>query len=143
MKAPEMTDSNFRANHLPYSSVDLDLLKGHAERWAQHGHKSSLSLETASQGFITITAKNWLDEFSAPFIRFEIHKIRGKKLLFWQTRIWAVQVLTAQNGSGVFPVVHGCIPQMQIFVHILDDILSRRWGGFAGQEPKPLVAFYG
>ena len=125
--------------HLPFSGSDLKLLRGYAELYQTRGINNILDAKTATKGYITITAKNWLPDFDAPFISFEIHKMRGKKVLFCrQTHYWLARVITSQNRNGAFAVDHGYIPRMLVYAGILNEVLSHRWDGFGGTPPKEL-----
>ncbi len=98
----------FRANHLPWDDSDFYGLKLVLEDWAKKGFEGELNTTAAMAGYVTVTTKEWTGNRTA-FVMFELHKLKGKKRMFWQGTHWASRMFTCQSRDGAFPAMFGCI----------------------------------
>lgn len=104
----ETTNEAFCLNHLPWTDTDFYGMKLVLDDWARKGFTGELDRTSADFGFVTlITSDLAPDEGSYDMIEF--HKLKGKKVLFWQTTRWVARFFSCQSMSGAFPCMRGCI----------------------------------
>jgi hypothetical protein len=115
--------SAFHANHLPFTAKDFRILKLVVENWVTHGFTGNLNTESAGRGYITFITPIKLRETRAHF-GFEIHKLRGRKFLFWQTKKWVAQLFTCQSEDGAFSEINRCVGLRYGLMSTLNAVIS-------------------
>lgn len=98
----------FRNQHRPWSDVDFYGMKLILDDWSKKGFVGELDRSSSESGYVTLTTRNW-EASDGTYVMIELHKLKGKKVLLWQTTKWAARFFTCQSMHGAFPVMRGCI----------------------------------
>lgn len=139
--SPGQNTREFQNNHLPFNDSDFHALKLVLEDWTKRGFNGELNLDGAEAGYVCITTENWVSS-QDPFVHFEVHKLKGKKRLFWQGRNWVARMFTCESRSGAFPKMHGCIGDEPTLIYTLNAVPKRGWTGFEYGSVFNLEDFY-
>ena len=131
----------FEINHLAYDETDFHGMKLVLEDWAKRGFTGDLNLDAAGRGYVTITTENWVPHHDDPFVSFELHKLKGKKRLFWQGKNWVARIFTCQNLSGAFATMHGCLSASTL-IFTMNEVPNRGWNGRWFGRSERLEDFY-
>ena len=105
---PGEDTASFRASHQPWNETDMYGLKLVLDDWSKKGFIGELNNNGASAGYVSITTRDWTSD-DGRYAMMELHKLKGKKVLLWQTTQWAVRFFSCQSLHGAFPEMHGCI----------------------------------
>lgn len=140
MSPGENTEA-FQINHLPFDDADFYSMKLVLEDWVKRGFDGDLDLDGAKRGYVLVTTENWVPG-QGPFVYFEIHKLKGKKRLFWQGRNWVARIFTCESRSGAFPTMHGCIGDEWTLISTLNAVARRGWNGLQYGSCHGLEHFY-
>jgi hypothetical protein len=131
----------FQENHLPFDDSDFHALKLVLEDWTKKGFIGELNLDGAEAGYVSVTTENWVPG-QDPFMSFEVHKLKGKKRLFWQGYNWVARIFTCESRSGAFPKMHGSIGNEPTLIYTLNAVPNKGWNGFAFGSRFDLEHFY-
>jgi hypothetical protein len=126
--------SAFQINHIPFTVKDLRVLKRVIENWAAHGFTGNLNTESAGRGYITIITPINVGE-ERTYLGFEIHKLKRKKFLFWQTKQWVARLFTCQSLDGAFSEIKKCLGHRYSLMSTLNAVMNGdRDGDLFGRE---------
>jgi hypothetical protein len=139
--SPGENTQSFQDNHLPFDDSDFYSMKLVLEDWAKRGFDGDLNSTRAAAGYVSITTENWVPG-QAPFLHFEIHKLKGKKRIFWQGCNWVARIFTCDSRSGAFQKMHGCIGDEPTLIYTLNSVPNRGWNGFEYGGSFDLEHFY-
>lgn len=131
----------FQSNHIAFDDTDFHGMKLALQDWSKRGFDGDLNLEAAARGYVTITCANWVPDHDDPFVSFEVHKLKGKKRLFWQGTNWVTRIFTCQSRNGAFATMHGCVSASTL-IYTMNEVPNRGWNGWAFGRGENLESFY-
>lgn len=140
MSPGENTEA-FQINHLPFGDTDFYSMKLVLDDWVKRGFDGDLNLDGAKRGYVSIATESWVPE-QEPFVYFELHKLKGKKRLFWQGCNWVARIFTCDSRSGAFAKMHGCIGDERTLINTLNAVPRRGWNGLQFGSHYDLEHFY-
>lgn len=95
--------------HLAWTDDDTYSFNLILTEWARKGFEGELDVNHMDSGFVSITTQNWISG-NAPFVQFELHKLRGKGGWFGRQKAkWLVRLYSCESYDGAFAGMHGCV----------------------------------
>ncbi len=131
----------FHANHLPFTAKDFRTLKLVVADWVTQGFTGNLNTESAGRGYITFITPIKLRETRAHF-GFEIHKLKGRKFLFWQTKQWVARLFTCQSLDGAFSQIDRCVGHRYALMSTLNAVMNGDRDGDLFKQVEALEMLY-